>query len=253
MKIQTCIIIAGVLCLGSIQAEEPNKIDPQTGQVEATPTPGAKKKTQISKDTSVQRENEKAGIRPDPNPGTANEKAGIRGGPNPDKAGIRGGPSDPGVVTLTQQVRIKTASGETVLPVGMKLPIVSRGKTTVRVQYKGQTQTIPVASTDLKKQGQTTTNEPAGIRGPPAGGRTANEAAGIRGPPCCPRGVVTNFRPGDSITLQTDAGTRVSLKLSKTIGYFTPGGKRIDPSMIRKDSVIESTPLKRVTPGSLIG
>ena len=58
--------------------------------------------------------------------------------------------TEPQIVTLTQPVKIKIAYGETVLPRGMKLPILSRDATTVRVQYMGKTQTIPVSATDLR-------------------------------------------------------------------------------------------------------
>ena len=52
--------------------------------------------------------------------------------------------------TLTEPVRIKIPYGETVLPRGTKLPVVTRNGSTVTVQYLGQTQIIPIASTDLR-------------------------------------------------------------------------------------------------------
>ncbi len=52
-------------------------------------------------------------------------------------------------VTLTQPVRVKIPYGETVLPRGLKLTVLSRNEQTVTVQYLDGTQTIPVTSTDL--------------------------------------------------------------------------------------------------------
>ncbi|MEY2480268.1 MAG: hypothetical protein QOI04_1195 [Verrucomicrobiota bacterium] len=52
-------------------------------------------------------------------------------------------------VTLTQPVKIKIPYGETVLPRGMKLPIISRNAQTVIVKYMDGTQAIPIESTDL--------------------------------------------------------------------------------------------------------
>ena len=50
----------------------------------------------------------------------------------------------PGFVVLTQPVKVKIAYGETVLPAGMKLPVVSSDATSVRVKYMGEFQTIPI-------------------------------------------------------------------------------------------------------------
>jgi len=49
-----------------------------------------------------------------------------------------------GFVALTQPVKVKIAYGETVLPAGMKLPVVSSDATSVRVKYLGELQTIPI-------------------------------------------------------------------------------------------------------------
>jgi hypothetical protein len=51
-------------------------------------------------------------------------------------------------VTLTRPVTIKIPYGETVLPRGLRLPIVSRSGRTVTVQYLGKPQTIPIDSID---------------------------------------------------------------------------------------------------------
>lgn len=52
-------------------------------------------------------------------------------------------------VTLTRPVTIKIPYGETVLPRGLRLPVVSRSGPTVAVEYLGKLQSIPVYSTDL--------------------------------------------------------------------------------------------------------
>jgi hypothetical protein len=52
----------------------------------------------------------------------------------------------PGFVVLTQTVKVKIAYGETVLPAGMKLPVVSSDAASVRVKYMGEVQTIPLAA-----------------------------------------------------------------------------------------------------------
>src|SRR5881392_1673673 len=51
-----------------------------------------------------------------------------------------------GFVALTQPVKVKIAYGETVLPAGMKLPVVSSDATSVRVNYMGELQTIPIGA-----------------------------------------------------------------------------------------------------------
>jgi hypothetical protein len=52
-------------------------------------------------------------------------------------------------VTLTQPVTIKIAYGETTLPAGTKLPVVSRDGQTVLVRYMGQVYPLPLSRTDL--------------------------------------------------------------------------------------------------------
>jgi endonuclease/exonuclease/phosphatase family metal-dependent hydrolase len=56
----------------------------------------------------------------------------------------------PQIVTLIQPVRIKIPYGETVLPRGLKLTIISRDAQTVTVSYLDQPQIIPITATDLK-------------------------------------------------------------------------------------------------------
>lgn len=57
---------------------------------------------------------------------------------------------DANFVVLTQPVKIKIAYGETTLPVGMRLPLVSSDTTSVRVDYMGEVQAIPIAATRLE-------------------------------------------------------------------------------------------------------
>ena len=56
----------------------------------------------------------------------------------------------PQFATITQPVKIKIPYGETVLPRGLKLAVVSRTGETVTVKYLDGTQVIPIASTDLR-------------------------------------------------------------------------------------------------------
>lgn len=60
-------------------------------------------------------------------------------------------PSKPGqFVTITAPVKIKILYGETVIPSGTKLPIVSRDEKTVTVSYLDGTYAVPISSTDLR-------------------------------------------------------------------------------------------------------
>ena len=52
--------------------------------------------------------------------------------------------------TIMQPVKIKIPYGETVLPRGTQLPIVSQDATTVTVRYLDGTYSIPISSTDLR-------------------------------------------------------------------------------------------------------
>ena len=58
-------------------------------------------------------------------------------------------PAAPQFVTLTQPVKIRIPYGETILPRGLKLTVVTRDAQTVTVNYLDSTYTIPIASTDL--------------------------------------------------------------------------------------------------------
>jgi hypothetical protein len=57
----------------------------------------------------------------------------------------------PQFVTLMQPVKIKIPYGETVLPRGSKLPIVSHDARTITVRYLDGTYAIPIGSTDFQK------------------------------------------------------------------------------------------------------
>jgi endonuclease/exonuclease/phosphatase family metal-dependent hydrolase len=59
-------------------------------------------------------------------------------------------PPGPQVVTLTQPVKIKILYGETTLPRGLKLEVVSRSGQTVVVKYLQETAAIPISATDLQ-------------------------------------------------------------------------------------------------------
>src|SRR6266516_3965632 len=65
--------------------------------------------------------------------------------PNPSTS-----PASPCFVVLTQPVKVMIAYGETVLPAGMKLPVISSDATSVRVNYMGESQTIPIGAARLE-------------------------------------------------------------------------------------------------------
>jgi hypothetical protein len=52
------------------------------------------------------------------------------------------------IVTVLQPVRIRIPYGETVLPRGVKLPVVAHDAQNVTVQYMGKNQVIPISATD---------------------------------------------------------------------------------------------------------
>jgi endonuclease/exonuclease/phosphatase family metal-dependent hydrolase len=58
-------------------------------------------------------------------------------------------PAAPQFVRITEPVKIKIPYGETVLPRGLTLALISRDAQTVTVQYLNGTQRIPITSTDL--------------------------------------------------------------------------------------------------------
>src|SRR5207249_908260 len=51
-------------------------------------------------------------------------------------------------------------------------------------------------------------------------------------------GTVTEFTPGDSMILKTEAATPVHYKFGKTVEYVNVHGKVIEASKIRKDSKV---------------
>ena len=54
----------------------------------------------------------------------------------------------------------------------------------------------------------------------------------------------TDFAPGQTIVLKTEAGEPAHYKFSKTVTYQTADGRVIEPSKIRKDSRIRVHYLK---------
>jgi hypothetical protein len=51
-------------------------------------------------------------------------------------------------------------------------------------------------------------------------------------------GTVTDFTPGDSMVLKTEASEPMHYKFGKTVTYVNAHGKVIEPSKIRKDSKV---------------
>jgi endonuclease/exonuclease/phosphatase family metal-dependent hydrolase len=79
--------------------------------------------------------------------------AGKTAAPAPNSNSNFPSPSAPAAettVTIVRPVTIRIPYGQSVLPAGMKLPLVSRDAQTVRVKYMGEVQTIPIGSTNLQ-------------------------------------------------------------------------------------------------------
>ena len=57
-------------------------------------------------------------------------------------------------------------------------------------------------------------------------------------------GTVTDFTPGQTIVLKTEAGESAHYKFGKTVTYQTADGRVIEPSKIRKDSKVAFTTSK---------
>jgi hypothetical protein len=57
-------------------------------------------------------------------------------------------------------------------------------------------------------------------------------------------GTVTDFTPGQTIVLKTEAGEPAHYKFSKTVTYQTANGRVIEPSKVRKDSKVRVHYLK---------
>ena len=57
-------------------------------------------------------------------------------------------------------------------------------------------------------------------------------------------GTVTEFTPGQFMMLKTEAAQPVRYKFGKTVTYWTPDGKAIEASKIRKDSKVRVHYLK---------
>lgn len=51
-------------------------------------------------------------------------------------------------------------------------------------------------------------------------------------------GTITEFVPGTSVVLRTEAAAPVSYKFSKTVVYTDESGKVIESSLVRKDSKV---------------
>jgi hypothetical protein len=58
-------------------------------------------------------------------------------------------------------------------------------------------------------------------------------------------GTVTEFTPGDSLTLKTEAAEPMHYKFSKTVTYVNGRGKTVDASKIKKDSKVRVHYLKQ--------
>jgi hypothetical protein len=78
-----------------------------------------------------------------------------------------------GFIVLTQPVKVKIAYGETTLPAGMRLPVFSSDATSVRVNYMGEVQTIPIAAARFENS----TNDPPDVGAAPSTPITSTKPA----------------------------------------------------------------------------
>jgi hypothetical protein len=70
--------------------------------------------------------------------------------PKPTPPGSGGSPAQRKFVRVTKPVKIKILYGETIIPAGTKLQIISHSGQTVTVNYLDGTYAIPISSTDLR-------------------------------------------------------------------------------------------------------
>ena len=96
-----------------------------------------------------------------------------------------------GFVVLTQPVKVKIAYGETILPAGMKLPVVSSDATSVRVNYMGELQTIPIAAARFEDS----TNDPPDVGAPSETTPIVLDQACLAAPSATPGYTITSFAP----------------------------------------------------------
>ncbi|MFL6528879.1 MAG: hypothetical protein ACJ8KX_00275, partial [Chthoniobacterales bacterium] len=81
----------------------------------------------------------------------ASATAGTPSTPAPTAAPALATSGSPQEVTITEPVRIKIPYGETVLPRGLKLPLVSHNAQTATVKYMNQNYAVPLHSTDIRE------------------------------------------------------------------------------------------------------
>jgi hypothetical protein len=78
-----------------------------------------------------------------------------------------------GFIVLTQPVKLKIAYGDITLPAAMRLPVISSDTTSVRVNYMGEVQTIPIAAARF----ETSTNNPPDAAAAPTAPITSTRPA----------------------------------------------------------------------------
>jgi hypothetical protein len=88
--------------------------------------------------------------------------------------------------------------------------------------------TVLIGSVAYGQTSSTATTVPKGTNGVTETTTTTTESFGT----------VTEFTPGDSMTLQTEAAQPLHYKFGKTVTYVNAHGKVIEASKIRKDSKV---------------
>jgi hypothetical protein len=105
----------------------------------------------------------------------------------------------PQFAILKQPVKIKILYGETVIPAGTRLPVVSVDSTTVRVKYMGDVQTIPITAAQFESApvDQHLPAPPAAVVPPEPNGPQAPAAAPPQITIALPAGWDTRMQGGD--------------------------------------------------------
>jgi hypothetical protein len=100
-----------------------------------------------------------------------------------------------GFIVLTQPVKLKIAYGETTLPAGMRLPVVSSDTSSVRVNYMGEVQTIPIAAARFETSNDDRQDAAAAATSPTPSIQSAS-------PPAATAPVQVSLQPGYDTRMQ---------------------------------------------------
>jgi len=115
-------------------------------------------------------------------------------------------PPAAGFIVLTQPVKLKIAYGEITLPMGMRLPVVSSDTSSVRVNYMGEVQTIPIAAARFETSGDERQDAAAPATAPPPSTQAPS-------PPIAAAHLQVSLQPGYDSRMQGGDTTMRELQL----------------------------------------